>query len=79
MFAVELDDKAANLLKGTRSIEMEAVAERTVSGAGDTGTLNLRWIFRAGERMLTDSEVSALLKKDGQPVILPQFGPLSAP
>ena len=74
MFVVELDDKAANLLKGTRSVEMEAVAERVVSGAGDSGTLNLRWIFRAGERMLTDSEVSALLKKDGQPVILPNLG-----
>ena len=28
VFAVELDDKAANLLKGTRSVEIEAVAER---------------------------------------------------
>jgi superfamily II DNA or RNA helicase len=70
VFSIELDDKAANLLKGTRSVEIEAVAERA---AGDEG-LNLRWIFRAGERMLTDSEVSALLKRGGQPVILPNLG-----
>jgi superfamily II DNA or RNA helicase len=70
VFSVELDDKAANLLKGTRSVEIEAVAERA---SGDAG-LNLRWIFRAGERMLTDSEVSALLKRGGQPVILPNLG-----
>jgi superfamily II DNA or RNA helicase len=70
VFSIELDDKTANLLKGTRSIEIEAVAERV---SGDAG-LNLRWIFRAGERMLTDSEVSALLRRGGQPVILPNLG-----
>jgi len=70
VFSIELDDKTANLLKGTRSIEIEAVAERA---SGDAG-LNLRWIFRAGERMLTDSEVSSLLRRGGQPVILPNLG-----
>jgi len=70
LFAIELDDRTANLLKGTRSIEIEAVAERV---SGDAG-LNLRWIFRAGERMLTDGEVSTLLKRGGQPVILPNLG-----
>jgi superfamily II DNA or RNA helicase len=70
VFSVELDDKAANLLKGTRSVEIEAVAERAPGDAG----LNLRWIFRAGERMLTDTEVSALLRRGGQPVILPNLG-----
>ena len=70
VFSIELDEKTANLLKGTRNIEIEAVAERS---AGDAG-LNLRWIFRAGERMLTDGEVSSLLKRGGQPVILPNLG-----
>jgi superfamily II DNA or RNA helicase len=70
VFAIELDDRTANLLKGTRSVEIEAVAERV---SGDAG-LNLRWIFRAGERMLTDGEVSSLLKRGGQPVILPNLG-----
>jgi superfamily II DNA or RNA helicase len=94
VFAVELDDKAANLLKGTRAIEIEAVADVATSGengadgsapgtngtagggsqGNDVASLNLRWIFRAGERLLTDSEVGALLKKGGAPVILPSFG-----
>lgn len=79
IFAIELDDKAANLVKGTRAVEIEAVAERT-GGSGDSETgLNLRWIFRSGERMLTDSEVAALLKRGGQPVILPNLGIVSLP
>ena len=76
MFTVELDERAANLLKGTRIIEIEAVAERRAGagGANDGAGLNLRWIFRAGERMLTDSEVNTLLKRGGSPVILPNLG-----
>ncbi len=81
LFAVDLDDKSANLLKGTRLVEIEAVAEKTpVNGArfgtGGTG-LNLRWIFRAGERMLTESEVKSLVRRDGQPVIVPSLGIVS--
>jgi superfamily II DNA or RNA helicase len=83
LFVVELDDRAANLLKGTRLVEVEAVAERAPagsgSGGGETTGLNLRWIFRAGERMLTDSEVNTLLKRGGQPVILPNLGIVSLP
>ncbi len=76
MFTVELDERAANLLKGTRIIEIEAVAERRTGAGGgnDSAGLNLRWIFRAGERMLTDSEVNTLLKRGGSPVILPNLG-----
>ena len=78
LFAIELDDKAANLLKGTRTVEIEAVAERVAPGAGggdsEHAALNLRWIFRAGERLLTDGEVRSLLKRGGQPVILPNLG-----
>ncbi|MBI5691576.1 MAG: DEAD/DEAH box helicase [Verrucomicrobia bacterium] len=86
LFVVELDDKAANLLKGTRTVDLEAVAERMPSAEAGTGTagpgavaLNLRWIFRAGERMLTDSEVNLLLKRGGQPVILPNLGIVALP
>jgi superfamily II DNA or RNA helicase len=75
LFAVELDEKAANLLKGTRVIEIEAVAERRSGpdGSGNAG-LNLRWIFRAGERLLTDSEIHTLTKRGGAPTILPSIG-----
>ena len=76
-FVIELDDKAVNLVKGTRAVDIEAVAERSPGAGGSSGTLNLRWIFRAGERMLTDSEVSTLLKRGGQPVILPSLGIVS--
>ncbi|MEY4938421.1 MAG: hypothetical protein RIQ93_156 [Verrucomicrobiota bacterium] len=84
LFTIELDEKAGNLMKGTRTVEIEAVAERAgggIAGSGDgtPATLNLRWIFRAGERMLTDSEVHALLKRGGQPVILPNFGIVALP
>ena len=83
LFMIELDEQAGNLLKGTRTVEIEAVAERAPEGAGgragETAALNLRWIFRAGERMLTASEVNALLKRGGQPVILPNFGIVALP
>jgi superfamily II DNA or RNA helicase len=83
LFSIELDDKAEHLLKGTRTIEMEAVAERAAPGAGrggpDGAALNLRWIFRTGERMLTDSEVKSLLKRGGQPMILPNLGIVTLP
>ncbi len=80
LFAIELDDKSANLVKGTRAIEIEAVAERAPKTPGsEHAALNLRWIFRAGERMLTDTEVNALLKRNGQPVILPNIGIVALP
>ncbi len=86
LFAVELDEKSALLLKGTRTIEVEAVAERlpadgsaAPAGSSEHAALNLRWIFRAGERMLTDTEVNALLRRGGQPVILPNLGIVALP
>jgi SNF2 family DNA or RNA helicase len=82
LFALELDDKAENLLKGTRTVEIEAVAERHSGRArgGDTSTsLNLRWIFRAGERLLSDAEVTALTKQGGAPTIIPSIGIVTLP
>jgi superfamily II DNA or RNA helicase len=82
LFTVDLDEKSLNLLKGTRTVEIEAVAERAPAGAGggsEHAGLNLRWIFRAGERMLTDAEVNALLRRGGQPVILPNLGIVALP
>jgi len=82
MFAIELDDKAANLMKGTLAVEVEAVAEVAApgtsassnSGGSEVAALNLRWIFRAGERMLTEAEVSSLLKRGGEKALLPNIG-----
>ncbi|HOD47381.1 MAG TPA: DEAD/DEAH box helicase [Opitutaceae bacterium] len=80
LVAVELDDKADNLLKGTRAIEIEAVAERRPGKRGaatNEAGLNLRWIFRSGERLLTDSEVALLTKRGGAATIIPSIGIVS--
>ncbi|HTB81118.1 MAG TPA: DEAD/DEAH box helicase [Opitutaceae bacterium] len=74
VLVVEFDEHVANLLKGTRTVEIEAVAERKAGRNGGSAKLNLRWIFRAGERMLTDDEVAALTRQGGAPVILPSLG-----
>ena len=75
LFVVELDDLAANLLKGPRTLEIEAVAQTRRNGQG----LDLRWIFKAGERMLTDDEVDLLIKRGTTPVILPTVGIVTLP
>ena len=75
LFHVELDDHAANLLKGPRTLEIEAVAQKRRDGQG----LDLRWIFKAGERMLTEGEVDLLLKRGTTPVIIPTVGIVSLP
>jgi len=75
LFLVELDDLAANLLNGPRTLEIEAVAQRRRNGEG----LDLRWIFKAGERMLTETEVDLLIKRGTTPVILPTVGIVSLP
>ncbi|HEU5081023.1 MAG TPA: DEAD/DEAH box helicase [Opitutaceae bacterium] len=74
LFAIELDDKAENLLKGPRSIEIEAVARR-LNGQG----LDLRWIFKAGERLLTDDEVELITRSGTSPLILPNVGIVTLP
>jgi len=83
MFAVDFDEKAARLLLGTRAVEIEAVAEWSPGSGGGSGPagagLNLRWIFRAGERLLNSGEVAALLKRGGRPVILPSLGIVALP
>jgi len=68
-FAIELDVKVDNIKQGARAIEIEAVADRR----GDAG-LNLRWIFRAGEKLLTDEQAAALLKHGRTPMLLPDLG-----
>jgi superfamily II DNA or RNA helicase len=71
-FTIELDDNAQHLAKGERAVEIEAVADRR-NGSG----LKLHWIFRAGERLLTDDEVAVLTRREGATVILPSLGIVS--
>lgn len=68
-FAVEADTKVGNLQGGPRTIEVEAVAQRH-EGAG----LDLRWIFRAGEKLLTDEQAAILLRRGKTPLLLPDLG-----
>ncbi|MBI3884709.1 MAG: DEAD/DEAH box helicase [Opitutae bacterium] len=68
-FSVELDAKVSNLKLGHRVIEVEAVADKR-NGSG----LNLRWIFRAGELLLTEEQAAALLKHGRTPLLLPDLG-----
>ncbi len=71
-FTVELDDNVRNLEKGERAVEIEAQADKR-NGSG----LRLRWIFRAGEHLLTDDEVAVVTRREGAAVILPGLGIVS--
>jgi len=71
-FPLEIDGKVDALKHGARTIEVEAVAENH-EGAG----LNLRWIFRAGEKLLTEEQAAALLKHGRTPVLMPDLGILT--
>jgi hypothetical protein len=65
-FAIELDAKVDNIKQGARALEIEAVADKR---SGAAGGLNLRWIFRAGEKLLTDEQAAALLKHGRTPIL----------
>lgn len=78
-FGIEVDAKVDSLKLGARTIEIEAVAERRpAAGAGGAAgvdaALNLRWIFRAGEKLLTDEQADALLKHGRTPMLVPDLG-----
>jgi superfamily II DNA or RNA helicase len=78
LFSVELDAASLRLLNGTQEILIEAVAT-TRKGKSEGQGLDLRWIFKAGERLLTDEEVTILTRKATSPVILPEIGIVSLP
>lgn len=78
LFAVELDPQSGKLLQGTKEISVEAVAT-TRKGKSEGQGLDLRWIFKAGERFLTDEEVSLLTRKATSTMIIPDIGIVSLP
>jgi superfamily II DNA or RNA helicase len=69
-FTVEVDPAVKGLQEGVRAVEIEAQAVRARAGAG----IDLRWIFRTGERLLTAAEVEEVTKQAGQQVLLPGVG-----
>jgi len=79
LFAIELDANVARLGEGPRAIEIEAVAERRKGRGAAAGSLDLRWIFKAGEQLLSDSEVKTLLARGTSPTIVPNIGIVALP
>ncbi len=75
-FVVELDANAENLARGERAVEIEAHAD-AADPRDQGGGLKLRWLFRAGERLLTEDEVGLLTRGGGATVILPSIGIVS--
>jgi len=76
-FGLELDERVGHLQRGARTLEVEAVAERRSPGGNgnhDGAGLNLRWIFRAGEKLLTDEQAALLLKHGRTPLLIPDLG-----
>lgn len=79
LFAIELDEASERLLRGPLSIEIEAVADRRGGRGSAAGALDLRWIFRAGERLLTEEEVLLVTRSGTNPMILPSLGIVTLP
>jgi superfamily II DNA or RNA helicase len=78
LFSVELDAQSGKLLTGAKEISVEAVATSR-KGRSEGQGLDLRWIFRAGERLLTDEEVSLITRKATTTMIIPDIGIVSLP
>lgn len=82
LFAIEIADDVALLLDGPRALEIEAVASTRpakknapgADGAQPAGTLDLRWIFKAGKRLLSDEEAALVARRGAQPTLLPGVG-----
>ncbi|RRJ97530.1 DEAD/DEAH box helicase [Opitutaceae bacterium TAV4] len=77
----ELCPITANLLSTSREITIEAVAVPHRRGASNlSGGLDLRWIFRAGEHLLSDDEVALVTRTGGSaPAMLPGVGIVTLP
>jgi superfamily II DNA or RNA helicase len=82
LFAIEIAGDVALLLDGPRALEIEAVAStrpsgKSAPGAGGVapgGALDLRWIFKAGERLLSDAEAALVARRGTRPTLLPGVG-----
>lgn len=68
-FQVELSPAVKKLGEGVREVVVEARAR-----SREEGHLDLEWIFRAGENLLSAGEAESLLKRKGGTVLLPETG-----
>lgn len=69
-FRIELDAAMQRLSEGIKSVDVEARARTRASGG-----LNLEWIFRTGQSLLSETDARTLLrKKEAGPVLIPEIG-----
>ncbi len=71
-FDVELSPLAGKMLEGVRPVEVSVEAREGSNGHTDS-SLDLKWIFKSGERLLGETEATRLVKGEG-PVFLPDVG-----
>ncbi|RKX36102.1 MAG: ATP-dependent helicase [Verrucomicrobia bacterium] len=69
-FRIEEGDSVDRLKNGVRRVEVEARARRGSSDAG----LDLEWVFRVGEQLLSSDQVSALSQVSGGAILIPEIG-----
>ena len=72
-FKVDLSSVAKKMFEGVRQVEV-SVEAKGVRGKRAGHGLNLKWIFRSGERLLGQEETERLLRGQGGPVFLPDAG-----
>lgn len=69
-FRIEHGDSVDRLKSGVHRVEVEARAHRGSSDAG----LDLEWVFRVGEQLLSSDQVSALSRVPGGALLIPEIG-----
>ena len=68
-FKIEQDPSVTKLAAGVQTIRIEARVRR---GAGNA--IDLEWIFRTGEQLISAAQVRAITDAHGGPVVLPDVG-----
>jgi hypothetical protein len=68
-FKIEQEPAVAKLAAGVQTVRIEARVRR---GAGNA--IDLEWIFRTGEQLISAAQVRAITEAHGGPVVLPDVG-----
>ncbi|MDX2110450.1 MAG: DEAD/DEAH box helicase [Verrucomicrobiota bacterium] len=69
-FIMRTDEKLMHLAKGLQIVSAEVEAYSSEKG------MSLRWRLKSGERMLSDSEATLVLKAGPRPTLIPSLGML---
>lgn len=68
-FKIEQDASVAKLAAGVQTVRLEARVRR-----GSGNAIDLEWIFRTGEQMISAAQVRTITEAHGGPVVLPEVG-----